>query len=67
MLRATALVLLRAAHQRQPRDCHHSKIPSRLAIGAGLRSVGIATSRPADDLLAAGATLVARDFTDEGL
>jgi HAD superfamily hydrolase (TIGR01509 family) len=37
------------------------------AIGAGLRSVGIATSQSADDLLAAGATLVIRDFTDVGL
>jgi HAD superfamily hydrolase (TIGR01509 family) len=39
----------------------------RSATGAGLRTVGLATSQSADDLLAAGATLVIKDFRDRGL
>jgi beta-phosphoglucomutase len=39
----------------------------RSAIGAGLRTVGVATSQSADELLAAGATIVIRDFSDRGL
>lgn len=39
----------------------------RSATSAGLRTVGVATSQSADELLAAGAMLVIRDFTDKRL
>jgi HAD superfamily hydrolase (TIGR01509 family) len=39
----------------------------RSAIGAGLRTIGVATSQSANDLLDAGATMVIRDFSDRGL
>jgi beta-phosphoglucomutase-like phosphatase (HAD superfamily) len=39
----------------------------RSATGAGLRTVGVATSQSADALLGAGASIVIRDFSDRGL
>jgi HAD superfamily hydrolase (TIGR01509 family) len=39
----------------------------RSATGAGLRTIGVATSQSADALLGAGATIVIRDFADRGL
>jgi HAD superfamily hydrolase (TIGR01509 family) len=39
----------------------------RSATGAGVRTVGVATSQSADELLTAGASFVIRDFTDRGL
>jgi HAD superfamily hydrolase (TIGR01509 family) len=37
------------------------------AIGAGLKTVGVATSQSADSLLSAGATIVIKDFRDRNL
>lgn len=39
----------------------------RAAVGAGIPTVGLTTTRGADELLAAGAVLAARDFTDARL
>lgn len=39
----------------------------RSAVGAGLRTIGLATTHPAPDLLAAGASPVIDDFTAEEL
>lgn len=39
----------------------------RAAVAAGVTTIGLGASTPAEDMLACGATLVARDFTDAAL